>query len=228
MRTRSLVKPVVISAVIATILVSCIDYWVTESTQQQLYNDIKTLRGNKIGLLLGTSKTVKNGWENLFYKYRIEATVALFKAGKIQCVLISGDNSREAYNEPETMMHDLVAAGVPADKIFLDYAGFRTLDSIVRCKDIFGANDITIISQPFHNERALFLANHKGLHAIAFNAQDVPAKYGIRVALREKLARVKMLMDLWLGKQPKFAGPKVDMNNPQNAGTGVKQTEEKL
>jgi SanA protein len=196
-----------IVALIAVIFIT--DYWVARSTQKQLYADVHMVPGNKVGLLLGTNKYVQDKWLNLYYKYRIDATVALFKAGKIKYVLISGDNSRKEYSEPEMMQADLVAQGIPANRIFLDYAGFRTLDSIVRCLEIFGEDQVTIISQPFHNQRALFIANHKGMHAIAYNAQDVPKRYSIKVAAREKLARVKMLLDLAFGKQPKFMGEKI-------------------
>jgi len=201
-----MILPVVL-LLIAVIFIT--DYWVTHSTQKQLYTDVATIPENKIGLLLGTNKYVQGKWINLYYKYRIDATVALFKAGKIRYVLISGDNSRKEYSEPEMMQADLIVAGIPADKIFLDYAGFRTLDSIVRCLEIFGEDHVTIISQPFHNQRALFIANRKGMHAVAYNAQDVPKRYGLKVAAREKLARVKMLLDLVLGKQPKFLGEKI-------------------
>jgi SanA protein len=135
--------------------------------------------------------------------------VALYKAGKIQYVLISGDNSRKEYSEPEMMQADLIAAGIPAERIFLDFAGFRTLDSIVRCKLVFGEDDILIISQPFHNERALFIADKKDIKAVAYNAQDVSANYGFKTQMREKLARIKLLLDIAFDKQPEFLGEQV-------------------
>jgi len=190
-----------------------IDYWVTKSTRKQIYSAVNSIPERKVGLLLGTSKYLGNGSVNLYYKYRIAATVTLFKAGKIKYVIISGDNSRESYNEPALMMQDLVAAGIPATQIFLDFAGFRTLDSIIRCKEIFGEDNITIISQPFHNQRALFIANHKNVNAIAYNAEDVATLYGIRTAVREKLARVKVLIDFLTNKQPKFYGNKISLND---------------
>ena len=99
---------------------------------------------------------------------------------------------------------------IPEDKIILDYAGFRTLDSVVRAKEIFGQNSITIISQPFHNERAIYLANNYGIEAIGYNAQDVEYwKKKLKIHGREYLARVKMFIDLCTGKQPKFLGEKI-------------------
>jgi len=207
-------RKMILAAVLLLIAVIFItDYWVTRSTQKQLYSNVAAIPGNKVGLLLGTNKYVQGKWINLYYKYRIDATVALYKAGKIKYVLVSGYNSRKEYSEPEMMQADLIAAGIPADRIYLDYAGFRTLDSIVRCLAIFGEDQVTIISQPFHNQRALFIANRKGMHAIGFNAQDVPKQYSIKVAAREKLARVKMLLDLAFGKQPKFLGERIQIGS---------------
>jgi SanA protein len=186
-----------------------VDQWVRYSTRAQMYDEVAAIPHRKVGLLLGTSKFSGNGWINRYYQYRIDAAVALFRSGKIDFILVSGDNGKTYYNEPETMQADLVAAGIPADRVALDYAGFRTLDSILRCRDVFGEDNITIISQPFHNARALFICNSKHIHAIAFNARDVAGRSGVKVMLREKLARVKMLIDLATGKEPKFYGPRI-------------------
>ena len=185
------------------------DRWVTGSTRKQLYSDVQQIPHNKVGLLLGTAKFLKDGWINYYYQYRIDAAVALFQAGKIDFILISGDNGTEHYNEPETMQADLIARGIPKEKIFLDYAGFRTLDSILRCREVFGESKVTVISQPFHNQRAIFIANHKEVAAIGFNARDVNRYGGLRTQAREKLARVKMLLDLVFDKQAKFYGEKI-------------------
>lgn len=191
-----------------------IDAVVSTSVKKQLYSSTLETPHKKVGLLLGTSKYVKGGRVNLYYKYRIEAAVKLYKAGKIDYILVSGDNSTKQYDEPSTMKKDLIARGVPSDRVYLDYAGFRTLDSIMRCATVFGESDITIISQPFHNERALYIANKKGIKAIAFNARAVPRKYSIKVQLRERLARVKMVLDLVFNKKPKFYGAKVEVEIP--------------
>jgi len=185
------------------------DRWVTGSTRKQLYSDVQQIPHNKVGLLLGTAKFLKDGWINYYYQYRIDAAVALFQAGKIDFILISGDNGTEHYNEPETMQADLIARGIPKEKIFLDYAGFRTLDSILRCREVFGESKVTVFSQPFHNQRAIFIAHHKEVAAIGFNARDVNRYGGLRTQAREKLARVKMLLDLVFDKQAKFYGEKI-------------------
>lgn len=184
--------------------------WLVESTTEDLvYNSTKDIPFNKTGLLLGTSKTLLNGRTNLYYTYRINAATKLYKSGKIKYILVSGDNGSKNYDEPTTIKKDLVAKGIPSNRIFLDYAGFRTLDSVVRSKEVFGQNSITIISQQFHNERAIFIANRKGIKAVGYNAKDVSRKYGIKVKIRERFARVKMILDIIIGKQPKFLGAKI-------------------
>jgi SanA protein len=211
MRGRRLLKILFNLFVLCIVLVIVADFWVSRSTKSQIFTDVSSVPKNKVGLLLGTSKRLANGHMNLYYRYRIDATVALYNAGKIEYVLISGDNGRKEYSEPEDMMADLIAAGIPAERIYLDYAGFRTYDSIVRCREVFGEDNVTIISQPFHNERAIFIANYKDIHAVAFNAQDVSANYSIKVTIREKFARVKMLIDLLFNIDPKFYGPRVEI-----------------
>ena len=184
---------------------------VNKSSKDEVYNNVSSIPKNKVGLMLGTSKFIKQRWINLYYKYRIDAAVALYKAGKVEFILISGDNSRKEYDEPSTMKDDLVARGIPASKIFLDYAGFRTLDSVVRCKEIFGQEKITVISQEFHNQRAIFIAKRKGIDAVGYNARDVGERYGFKVKIREKFARVKLMIDLVFGVQPKFLGEKIEI-----------------
>ncbi len=164
-----------------------------------------------MGLLLGTSKYKDKGRQiiNDYYQNRIDAAVALYMAGKVDYIIVSGDNSTVYYNEPQLMRDDLIAKGVPANRIVLDNAGFRTLDSILRCRDIFGQTSFTIISQAFHNKRALYIANHKDLTAVAFNAEDGVDYWTVN--LREKFARIKMLCDLATDRKAKVYGEKVEI-----------------
>ncbi|HUP12731.1 MAG TPA: ElyC/SanA/YdcF family protein [Niastella sp.] len=189
-------------------IIAC-NYIINKTAKGKLFTDARTIPYNKVGLLLGTSKKLNSGYANLYYNYRIEAATELLKEGKIKYLIISGDNSRREYSEPEDMRADLIAAGIDSTVIFLDYAGFRTFDSVVRLKKIFSQDSVTIISQQFHNERALFMANKEGITAVAFNAKDVSTRYGVMVQMREKLARVKVFVDYLLGNKPKFLGEKV-------------------
>ena len=133
----------------------------------------------------------------------------MYHAGKITHVLISGDNGRKGYDEPSDFKNDLIQKGIPADKIYLDYAGFRTLDSIIRAKEIFGLTNITLISQQFHNERAIYLAEKHDIKAIGFNAKTIKRKYDYKTQIREYLARTKACLDILLNTKPKFLGPKI-------------------
>ena len=188
------------------------NYWVQNQGAARLYDSIEEIPARKVGLVLGTSKKNYAGRINLYFKYRMEAAADLYKAGRIQRVLVSGDNHIESYDEATDMLEYLVALGVPEKHITLDYAGFRTLDSVVRAKEVFGQNEVTIISQKFHNERALFIADFRGVDAIGFNAKSVPAKYSGLTHKREYLARVKAVLDvIVLQKGPKFLGEPVEI-----------------
>ena len=182
---------------------------IVKAAEGKLYSDINNIPYNKVALLLGTSKYLSKGRANPFFYYRIQAAVDLWKASKIKYIIVSGDNSREDYNEPEMMRDDLIKNGVDSSFIYLDYAGFRTFDSIVRLREIFGQDSVTIVSQPFHNERALYIANREGVYAIAFNAKDVSQNAGLHMQVRERFARVKVFIDYLFGKKPKFLGQKV-------------------
>jgi SanA protein len=208
---KKILKFTGITLVLILIAIYVSNRLVKHTAKTKLYSTTNTIPFNKVGLLLGTGKNLSNGNLNLYYKYRIDATLELFNAGKINYILISGDNSRTTYDEPTEMKNDLILKGIPEDKIILDYAGFRTLDSVVRSQIIFGLEHVTVISQEFHNERAIFIAKNKGMQAIGFNAKSVSARYGFKTQLREKLARVKMMLDLVFGKKPKFLGKKIEI-----------------
>lgn len=204
----------IILAIAILILLSGTAFWhcnnlVVQSAKGKTFTDISQLPSSKVGLLLGTSKYVKSGRQNAYFNNRITAALELFKANKIEFLIISGDNSRVGYDEPTDMKTELVNNGVDSNKIFLDYAGFRTFDSMVRLKEIFGQDSAIIISQKFHNERAIYIAEALKIKACGYNAADVNKYYGLRTALREKLARVKVVLDFMVGTKPKFLGKKV-------------------
>lgn len=185
------------------------NYTIARTAKNKTYASVTEIKKNKVGLLLGTAKYYKTGGINLYFQYRIDAAVELFKSGKIDYILVSGDNSSVYYNEPITFKKELIKRGVPAEVIFLDYAGFRTLDSVVRAKEVFGQEEITIISQQFQNERAIYIAESKGIKAIGFNARDMEGSNGLKVKFREYFARTKAFLDIVFHVQPKFLGVKV-------------------
>lgn len=183
------------------------------STKNHLFSDINNLPANKVGVLLGTSKYARNGGYNDHYSLRVDAAYNLFKAGKIQYILVSGDNATPYYNEPSTIRKDLLKRGIPSDNIYRDYAGFRTLDSIVRAKDVFGLDEYTIISQTYHNKRALYIALNKGSNAIAYNAGD-GSNTDLTNRMREVLARVLAVLEVhWFNTEPKYLGPVIEIGS---------------
>ena len=211
------IKNIITLFLILIVLGILLTFWANHTieyvTDDYVTSSINKLPKEKVGLVLGTSKSLKNGNKNPYFFYRIEAAEELFKSGKIDYIIVSGDNSSQYYNEPEDMQTELIARGIPKTKIFLDFAGLRTLDSVVRAKEIFGQNSYLIISQRFHNERAVFLAQKKGIEAYGYNAKDVNKKAGFKTSLREYFARVKVFWDLFFGVDPKFSGSKVVIPN---------------
>ena len=137
----------------------------------------------------------------IYYTYRVDAAVKLYKAKKISRILISGDGKEKSYDEPKYMRRDLIKRGIPAHKITLDKKGLRTYDSVINAKETFGLSNFTVISQRFQNERAIYLAGHNDIDAIGYNAKDAPNQKGksaIKVRIREVFAKVKVFMDLIL------------------------------
>ncbi len=190
----------------------CCNTWIKKSTASSIYTSVDEIPENNVGLLLGTVRYLHSGRENYYFRYRIRAAADLYGKGKIKHIIVSGDNHIKSYNEPEDMQAALIEAGIPPDKITLDYAGFRTLDSVVRCKKVFLQEKFTVISQEFHNQRALFIARKMGIDAVAYNAEDVGKAYGRKTMAREYLAKVKAVIDLYiLGKQPRFLGETISI-----------------
>lgn len=197
---------------IGLFLIFILNIWVEKSTQKQVFQQIDDLPNHDVALVLGTIKLIRHRYRNPYFYNRIDAAAELYKKGKVKHFILSGDNHREGYNEPEDMMEALIKKGVPSSAITLDYAGFRTLDSVVRCQAIFQQKKVTVISQKFHNHRALFIANKKGLEAVAYNAEEVFRSPWSKVKLREYLARLAVVLDLYIwNRQPKFYGEKIDI-----------------
>ncbi len=191
--------------IVFTAILLLSNYWIKHQADGLTYDSAEEIPYNRTGLVLGTSKKVRGGGENLFFKYRMEAVADLYKAGKINFIIVSGDNSIVEYNETRDMKKSLVNLGIPEDCIVEDFAGFSTLDSVIRAKEVFGQDSVTVISQEFHNERAIFIGKNHDIYALGFNAQKVPKRYGTVTVTREYFARVKALLDIYVfGTMPKF------------------------
>ena len=185
----------------------------SQEAKPYIYSDVNKIPPKRAALVLGCSKYLGNGRINYFFKYRIEAAVKLFKAGKVKAIVVSGDNSKKSYDESTAMYDDLVAQGIPSKYIKRDYAGFRTLDSIVRAEAIFDLEDYIIVSQLFHLERAIYLAHKKEQKVLGFIAKDFKNSIWVkRMGHRELLARVKAVLDVNIfGVEPRFYGEKVEV-----------------
>lgn len=187
--------------------------WVVLSTAERVYADSALLPNHRMALVLGTSHKTVSGKPNPFFEKRIETAAELFKSQKIDHFIVSGDNRSMYYNEPLEMRKALMKKGVPGTAITLDYAGLRTLDSIVRCKQIFGQEKITIITQSFHSYRALFISNYYDMDAVAMVADEPDFENSLKVRIREYAARVIAVLDLYVFKTaPRFLGEKEEVN----------------
>ena len=183
---------------LAVIFLVGANVWVVQSSQAFVFEDIDSLPENDIGLVLGTSPFTRQGNKNLLFRHRIQAAAALYEAGKVKHLLLSGANPDETYNEPRKMYQALRKVGVPDSAMTMDFAGFRTLDSMVRAKKVFNLSQVTIISQRFHDYRAVFIARHEGLDAVAYNRPQEDARQSLRTEAREFIARAKAVADLFI------------------------------
>lgn len=175
-------------------------------------DDVTGIPQCKAGLVLGCSKHAARGRVNLYFKYRMQKATELYNSGKVECLIVSGDNHSNDYDEPTDMKEYLVGLGVPEAQIVCDYAGLSTLDSVVRAREVFGLGKFIVVSQGFHNHRAVFIGRAKGMELYGLNARDVARRYSVMTGIREELARVKAVLDVWiLGREPKFLGKRIPL-----------------
>jgi len=214
-RTKKILKRIIMVVFIAFILVVSVIFFanwkIEHDSREFVYDNVDSIPAQKAALVLGAAKNIGNR-QNLYFTYRIQAAKELYDAGKVKVFVVSGDNSRKDYNEAEDMRKALIEAGVPGNIIHCDYAGLRTLDSVVRINEIFGQESFIVVSQEFHNQRAIFLAQYYGLTAYGYNAKDLSLnRSSYRTKIRELFARVKVFVDIVTGKEPKYLGEKIEI-----------------
>lgn len=209
--TRIRWQGVLVSAVVLLALaIPMSEGWIKHVAAGNCLDAVEALPEAPVAVVLGTAPMLADGRVNLFFRPRLEAAARLFKAGKVKALIVSGDNGSKNYDEPTEMKRVLIELGVPEGKIVCDFAGFRTLDSMVRAKEVFGQSRFIVVSQRFHNERAVYLARASGIEAWGLNAKDVPVALSLKTFLREKLACVKAVLDVNVfHTQPRFLGEKV-------------------
>jgi SanA protein len=205
-RLRTALVLLVIACVVLITYANITAVW---ASRGRIFSEVSQVPATKVGLVFGTTDRI-GGRENLYFRYRIEAAAEAFHAGKVETLIVSGDNrSSRYYDEPEKMRQALVARGIPAARIVNDGDGMRTLDSVIRAKEIFGADTVLFISQRFQIERAIYLAKANGINAYGFEARDVEAQAGLKTRIREIGARVKMWLDVnFLNTRPQRLGEK--------------------
>ncbi len=198
------------SVAIILAMIALARFWIQLDTEKRVYTSSSAIPKRQVGLVLGCSSHLAGGYFNFYFLHRIHAAYQLYNAGKVDYLLVSGDNHISTYDEAGAMKAALVKLGIPPEKIICDYAGFSTMDSVVRARKVFGQDQITIISQQFHVQRALFIAKRKQIDAIGYCAADVSSRAGFRTQLREQLARVKTILDLYIiHRKPVYLGKPV-------------------
>lgn len=213
---RFILRLIIISAATLTIITIVSNLIIIQSARGYLYDTMYDLPHQKVAIVLGTSRFLTDGRPNPYFHNRIMSAAELYHEGKISYIILSGDNRAVNYNEPEQMRREMVKLGIPDSVLYLDYAGLRTLDSMVRSKEIFGQDSIIVVSQKFHNQRAIFLGRSRGIHVVGYNAPDISARQGIRTNTREVFARVKAVYDLVTRKQPRHLGEEIIIGKGRN------------
>ena len=203
-RRRQILYSSIAILVILAIIVALCNISVDRNAEGRTFSNVNDVPTMQTALLLGTNPKTRDGKRpSSFYLARINATAELYKHGKFRQLIISGDK-REGYDEPQTMRHDLIERGVPDSIIMMDGRGYRTLLSLRNSKQYFGVHDMIIISQKWHNERSIFLADKMNIKAVGYNADDIRHPRAIWTHIRELLARVKLFIDLYVTHREDF------------------------
>lgn len=175
-----------------------------QSAVTRSFDDIARLPDVEVALVLGTAPIGPEGGPNVYFVRRLDAAAALWKAGKVRHFIVSGSPG-----EPVAMRAGLVERGVPAAAVYGDPAGYRTWDSVLRARDVYGQKRLIIVSQRFHLSRALFQARHAGIEAWGFEARDVDSPYSIFTELRRFPSALRAYFDVWTNAPARDSAPPV-------------------
>lgn len=208
---RLLMLPLALTVAVV-LCVGALELWSNSVAAPHCHAAVADCRAGDVAVVLGCTPTI-HGRRNKYFTGRMDAAAELWKSGKIRCLIVSGDNSEKYYNEPRYMTEALVSRGVPANKIVPDYAGLRTYDSVVRAQRVFGANQVTFISQPDHVERAVTMARMLGMDAEGLEAPDRVQRRSVRLKqwLRERAARAAMFFDVVTHHEPRHLGERIEL-----------------
>lgn len=196
-----LVRAGIIAAVLvclASLFVALANAFILSRGSGRLYRSVQSVPFNEVGLVLGTNRSLSNGRMNRFYTDRIAAAARLYEAGRVRRLLVSGGIEADGESQAAAMKRDLERVGVPAAAITADPAGFRTLDSVLRARDVYGLRRFTVVTQCFHAPRAVAIARRHQLRAIAYCTPNPPGPGGLRLQIREVFARARAVLDLYV------------------------------
>lgn len=226
--TKRIFQLILLTITLIVVVVVFANWKISSDTEQYIYTDLDSIPRHSIALVLGTSRYIGSR-PNPYFTHRIQAAKQLYESGKIDAIVVSGDNRFTNYNEPREMRRALVQAGVPDSIINPDFAGFRTLDSVIRMKEVFGQKTYIVVSQRFHNERAIFIARHHGIDAYGYNAKDLDLnKFSVKTKVRELFARVKVFVDIILGTGPKFLGDPINIYDNKTETTAIRSDSDSI
>jgi SanA protein len=211
---RAIRRWLLIAAGMVALVVFLANRWVINSSDAYIYDTWSLLPETDVGIVLGTSTFTREGKPNPHFAGRIHAAVELYQIGKIKKIIVSGANPDSTYNEPRKMWQELTKQGVPSADITMDFAGFRTLDSITRAQAVFGLSRATIITQRYHAYRAVFIGKKLNMNVVAYAAPGDEPGIDLRLMVREWLARFRVVLDIFLLQtEPKFLGEPVNVES---------------
>jgi len=207
-------KIVLYLSVAGLIAVLSVNYHITSSTKKYIHYSLKKFPKNDVGIIFGAG--INGNQPSKYLKDRLDAGILLYKAKRINKILLSGDNGREEYDELTVMKNYCYQHGVDTTKIYIDYAGFDTYSTMYRAKHIFKIKKATLISQEYHLNRALYIGRNLGIKSAGYSANKGEYSGYNYVKFREYLSRFKSFFDVFRNREPKFLGNSIDINGPSN------------
>jgi SanA protein len=195
-------KWLAVSSAVIPLLAMALIYWTVEGNQHGIFSKVDDVPAMPAAIVFGA------GIDSTEMKDRVATAVALYKSGKVQKLLMTGDNGHINYNEPMAMKRVAIADGVPDQDIACDFAGFRTYDSLYRARDIFDVQNAVLVTQRYHLPRAIFLAEKLGLKVVGVDAGRHSYVRQSWYDLREIAAAEAAWLDVITARQPKYLGKK--------------------
>jgi SanA protein len=184
-------------------------WWLDSASEPFAADRPETAQTAEVALVLGAAPFLDDGRPNRFFEHRLDAAADLHRAGKVKFLLVSGDSVHPSYDETTAMKRGLVKRGVPAEVVYRDPAGVRTLDSVLRARDLYGMRRMVIVSQDFHVRRAVWLAREHGIEAFGLDAQGVSPFDALDSWARQFPSALKAVLDIWTGSVARYRGKPV-------------------